>query len=78
MCFAFNFMHDWRAVTKTVHLAPRYQGHSLSVEEDIQDHRLGDSEAIKLIGRSSCDYHLGSDVILESLCCFYMSHNGQI
>jgi hypothetical protein len=32
MCFAFNFMYDWRAVTKTVHLAPRYQGHSLSVQ----------------------------------------------
>ena len=32
MCFAFNIMHDWRAVTKTVHLAPRYQGHSLSVQ----------------------------------------------
>ena len=32
MCFAFNFMHDWRAVTKTVHFAPRYQGQSLSVQ----------------------------------------------
>ena len=32
MCFIFNFMHDLRAVTKTVHLAPRYQGHSLSVQ----------------------------------------------
>ena len=32
MCFAFNIMHDWRAVTKTVHLAPIYQGHSLAVQ----------------------------------------------
>ena len=32
MCFAFNFMHDWRAVPKAVHLAPSYQGHSLSVK----------------------------------------------
>ena len=32
ICFAFKFMHDWRAVTKTVYLAPRYQGHSLSVQ----------------------------------------------
>ena len=32
MCFVFNFMHDWRAVTNTVHLAPRYQGHSLSFQ----------------------------------------------
>ena len=31
MCFAFNFMHDWKAVTNTVHLAPRYQGGSLIV-----------------------------------------------
>ena len=32
ICFAFSFMHDWRAVIKTVHLAPRYLGHSLSVQ----------------------------------------------
>ena len=32
MCFAFNIMHDWRAMTVTVHLAPRYQGPSLSVQ----------------------------------------------
>ena len=32
MCFAYKFMHDWRAVTKTVHLASSYQGHSLSVQ----------------------------------------------
>ena len=30
--FAFNLMHDWRAMNVTVHLAPRYQGHSLSVQ----------------------------------------------
>ena len=29
--FAFNLLLDWRAFTDTVHLAPRYQGHSLSV-----------------------------------------------
>ena len=32
MRFAFNFMHDWRAVIKRVNLAPIYQGHSLSVQ----------------------------------------------
>ena len=26
MCFTLNIMHAWRAETKTVHLAPRYQG----------------------------------------------------
>ena len=32
MCFAFNLMHDWRAMTVKLLLAPRYQGHSLSVQ----------------------------------------------
>ena len=32
VCFAFNIMHDWRAMTVTVHLAPRYQGHSLLIQ----------------------------------------------
>ena len=32
MCFAFNLMHDWRAMNVTVCLAPRHQGHSLSVQ----------------------------------------------
>ena len=26
--FTFSLMHDWRAMDFTVHLAPRYQGHS--------------------------------------------------
>ena len=32
MCFAFNLMLDWRAMTITVHLAPWTKGHSLSVQ----------------------------------------------
>ena len=30
--FAQNLLHDWRAVTFTVHLGPRYKGQTLSVQ----------------------------------------------
>ena len=32
MCFSFHLMHGWRAMDVTKHLAPIYQGHSLSVQ----------------------------------------------
>ena len=32
MSFSFHLMHGWRAMDLMVHLAPRYQGHSLSVQ----------------------------------------------
>ena len=32
MFFAFNLMHDWRAMNVTLLLAPMYHGHSLSVQ----------------------------------------------